>query len=54
MTILINTIINADCLTTLPQLPADSVQFILTDSPYITRYKSRDAALCRTMIMPLG
>lgn len=38
----LNTIINADCLTTLPQLPAESVHFILTDPPYITRYKSRD------------
>ena len=26
----------------LPQLPAESVNFILTDPPYITRYKSRD------------
>lgn len=38
----LNTIINADCLTTLPHLPAGSVNFILTDPPYITRYKSRD------------
>jgi len=37
-----NTIINADCLTTLPQFPAESVHFILTDPPYITRYKARD------------
>lgn len=37
-----NSILNADCLTALPQLAAESVQFILTDPPYITRYKSRD------------
>jgi DNA modification methylase len=37
-----NTVLNADCLTALPQLPAESVQFILTDPPYITRYKARD------------
>ena len=37
-----NTIIHADCLQFLPQLPAESVNFILTDPPYITRYKSRD------------
>ena len=37
-----NTIINGDCLTILPQLDAGSVDFILTDPPYITRYKSRD------------
>lgn len=37
-----NTVLNADCLTALPQLPSGSVHFILTDPPYITRYKSRD------------
>ncbi len=42
MTIYRNTITNADCLTFLPQLPTESVNFILTDPPYITRYKSRD------------
>jgi DNA modification methylase len=38
----VNTIINADCLHAMPQLPARSIDFILTDPPYITRYKSRD------------
>jgi site-specific DNA-methyltransferase (adenine-specific) len=42
MTSLSNTLINGDCLTVLPQLPADSADFILTDPPYITRYRSRD------------
>jgi len=37
-----NTILNADCLKALPMLPDGSVNFILTDPPYITRYKSRD------------
>jgi site-specific DNA-methyltransferase (adenine-specific) len=37
-----NNVIHANCLTVLPELPAESVQFILTDPPYITRYKSRD------------
>jgi hypothetical protein len=37
-----NTIIRGDCLELLPQLAAGSVGFILTDPPYITRYKSRD------------
>lgn len=37
-----NTIINADCLHILPALATESVNFILTDPPYITRYKSRD------------
>lgn len=38
----INTILHADCLVALPQLPAKCVDFILTDPPYITNYKSRD------------
>ncbi len=37
-----NTIVNGDCLAILPQLPAGSVDFILTDPPYLARYKSRD------------
>jgi adenine-specific DNA-methyltransferase len=37
-----NTVLHADCLEVLPHLAAESVQFILTDPPYITRYKSRD------------
>jgi len=42
MTILTNTILNADCLKALPMLQNQSINFILTDPPYITRYKSRD------------
>jgi site-specific DNA-methyltransferase (adenine-specific) len=42
MNILTNTILNADCLKALPMLPDGSVDFILTDPPYITRYRSRD------------
>jgi len=37
-----NTILHGDCLNILPKLAANSVDFILTDPPYITRYKSRD------------
>jgi DNA modification methylase len=37
-----NTVIHANCLTALPELPVESIDFILTDLPYITRYKSRD------------
>lgn len=37
-----NTLFQGDCLQLLPQLPARSVEFILTDPPYITRYRSRD------------
>ena len=42
MTILRNTILHADCLKALPMLQDRTVNFILTDPPYITRYKSRD------------
>lgn len=42
MMTLLNTIINGDCLNVLPQLPARSVNFSLTDPPYGIRYKSRD------------
>src|SRR5580698_5073445 len=37
-----NTILHGDCLDILPQFADRSVGFILTDPPYITRYKSRD------------
>jgi site-specific DNA-methyltransferase (adenine-specific) len=37
-----NTIINGDCVSVLPQLDPGSVNFILTDPPYVARYKSRD------------
>jgi adenine-specific DNA-methyltransferase len=37
-----NTVIHANCLTALPELAASRIDFILTDPPYITRYKSRD------------
>jgi site-specific DNA-methyltransferase (adenine-specific) len=37
-----NIIRHGDCLTILPTLAAGSADFILTDPPYITRYRSRD------------
>jgi adenine-specific DNA-methyltransferase len=42
MTIFTNTIVNADCLKALPMLKDESVNFILTDPPYLVRYKPRD------------
>ena len=42
MELLPNTIIHADCLRVLPQLSDESVDFILTDPPYLARYTSRD------------
>ena len=37
-----DTILNGDCVNILPQLDAGSVDFILTDPPYVLRYKPRD------------
>jgi DNA modification methylase len=37
-----NTILHGDCTRILPQIPAESVNFILTDPPYLTRYRPRD------------
>lgn len=37
-----NTIILGDCRVILPQLSAGSIDFILTDPPYITRYRPAD------------
>jgi DNA modification methylase len=37
-----NVIIHGNCLDVLPQIDAGSVDFILTDPPYIARYRSRD------------
>ncbi len=42
MTSIINTILNADCVKAMQTLPAASVDFILTDPPYLINYKSRD------------
>ena len=42
MTIPRNTIVNADCLNVLPGLPAQCADFVLTDPPYLVRYKARD------------
>jgi adenine-specific DNA-methyltransferase len=38
----INTILHGDCLTILPKLAADSVNFVLTDPPYVAHYRVRD------------
>jgi site-specific DNA-methyltransferase (adenine-specific) len=47
MTMFRNTIIHADCLKALPMLLDRSVNFILTDPPYIVGYKSRDGRTVR-------
>jgi len=37
-----NAILHGDCLDVLPGLAAGSVDFVLTDPPYLARYRSRD------------
>jgi len=37
-----NTVIHADCTQFLPSLPSQSVDFILTDPPYLVSYRPRD------------
>ena len=37
-----NTILIGDCVNILPQIDAGSIDFILTDPPYVRRYKPRD------------
>jgi adenine-specific DNA-methyltransferase len=37
-----NAILQGDCLDILSQLPAGSVDFVLTDPPYLARYRPRD------------
>lgn len=37
-----NAVLHGDCLQVLPGIAAGSAGFVLTDPPYITRYRSRD------------
>jgi len=34
-------VVNADCLAALPQMPAESVDLVVTDPPYLARYRDR-------------
>lgn len=36
-----NQVIHGDCLQVLPALPSESIDFVLTDPPYLGRYKDR-------------
>jgi adenine-specific DNA-methyltransferase len=42
MTQQLNTVIHGDCVHVLASFPAESVDFVLTDPPYLTRYRARD------------
>ena len=37
-----NTVLHGDCIQVMAALPADSVDFVLTDPPYVCRYRSRE------------
>lgn len=37
-----NTILHGDCIETMRQMPAESVDFILTDPPYLVNYRDRN------------
>ncbi|MGA7155304.1 MAG: DNA methyltransferase [Acidobacteriaceae bacterium] len=37
-----NQIVHGDCIEVMQQMPADSVDFILTDPPYLVNYRDRD------------
>src|SRR4051794_3133917 len=39
---ILNTVLHGDCVNVMRALPPASVDFILTDPPYITRYRARD------------
>ena len=38
----INTILHGDCIEKMREMPANSVDFILTDPPYLVNYRDRD------------
>jgi DNA modification methylase len=37
-----NTVLHGDCISIMQSLPANSIDFILTDSPYLVRYQDRE------------
>jgi DNA modification methylase len=38
-----NTVLHGDCIEVMRRLPANSVDFILTDPPYLVRYCDRES-----------
>ncbi len=38
----INSVMQGDCVDIMRRIPSNSIDFVLTDPPYITRYRSRD------------
>jgi adenine-specific DNA-methyltransferase len=42
----LNRVIEGDCVTTLPLLPSESIDFVATDPPYLVNYRPRDGRQC--------
>ena len=38
----LNSVVHGDCVQLMADLPNDSVDFILTDPPYLARYRGRE------------
>jgi site-specific DNA-methyltransferase (adenine-specific) len=47
-----NRVIQGDCTAVLKTLPAESVDFVLTDPPYFVRYKDRSGRTIRNDVYP--
>jgi DNA modification methylase len=48
----INTITQGDCIQVMRQMPANSVDFILTDPPYLVNYRDRDRRTIQNDVKP--
>jgi adenine-specific DNA-methyltransferase len=44
---LVNTIMHGDCIEVMRQIPANSIDFILSDPPYLVNYRDRDGRSIR-------
>jgi adenine-specific DNA-methyltransferase len=42
----INRVIHADCITALAEIPNESIDFVVTDPPYLVNYRPRDGRKC--------
>lgn len=42
LTPFLNQMLHGDCLSLLPHLPAESVDLVVTDPPYLVNYRARD------------
>ncbi len=49
-----NTILHGDCISIMRSLPASSIDFVLTDPPYLVRYQDREGGPFRTTATPTG